>query len=154
MLQDSKPPTHNRGGIALKKKPNRQYKKMATVGAVLTLFGSLALVPTTIASANGNPPPVINECGLVEGNYMCGNPAYINNLIAESLLVNSEVPNHQSILETTHSNLCTIIEYASPAITGLLIIFPESTIADYIMATLAPNVGLRWITLAMVTSCL
>ena len=126
-------------------KTKTTLRMIGTTCATLTIVASGLFAASSAGAVTKAPTPqVINECGVIEGNYMCGTPQWMQAALNAANKVNSEVI---AFKQPIQSNNCSTITAVTSALGVLLYFMPAGEIVAYLNATI------QGVTLAELQEC-
>lgn len=108
-------------------------RRLGAIALAMTFVGS-GLLFTTNAGAAPASPQVINECGMIDGNYMCGTPQWMQAALNAANNLTVTVGNN---LPPIKANYCKQISAVTASISAALFFLPEAALVTYLSGTFA-----------------
>ena len=103
------------------------YKKVAVITAAGALCASGAVFAATATA--GASPTVINECGTIAGNYVCGTPQW---MAAAQTAANNALAVAQAHAAAIKADVCNTSSVILGALGAIAYISPEGAIASWL----------------------
>ena len=109
-------------------------RRVSAIALALTFMGSGLLMTTNAgaATAISASPQVISECGVIEGNYLCGTPQWMQAALNAANNLNSTVSANAPAIK---ANLCKQIAAVTFVITTAVSFFPPTALITYLTGT-------------------